>query len=284
MAKIRKAAPSAKKQMELLFFLPTFPILNPWASFSVQRPLPSLQWSFIFFRLFAYHTPTFNKGINIPKENLFMSKKINGTFRMSGTYYLNERSVLAARNAAMDTLPLPEDRDYVDDSLILDEMDECMATNGWGYDEIDDLSRLSSESLTTMIDYRIRNGLETIPGTLHTTTRLIEFLLDYYDIEYTSSQKSTAQSAQADPYIEKACYIVIRSNHDGEKDACAFDSEEIARQSVGKDIEMVKKDLSDRGYQFNTVVKSDNEIEIASLDGDFRYEWQIVQSTIIAKT
>lgn len=117
-----------------------------------------------------------------------MSKDINCTFQMGGTYYLEERSVLAARRKAMTNLPLPEDRDYIDDSLVVDDLDECMVANGWAHEEVDELSQLSADALTHMLDYRTRNGLETVPGESYTTTRLKEFLLDYYDIEYVPTQ------------------------------------------------------------------------------------------------
>lgn len=119
-------------------------------------------------------------------------KEINCTFMMSGTYYLDENSVHAARLKAMGSLPLPEDRDYISDSLTVDGLDECMIANGWSYEEVEDLSKLSAEILIKTLDTQHNLGLETSPNSPYTSTRLKEFLLDYYGIEYNPAKKDEA--------------------------------------------------------------------------------------------
>ena len=212
-----------------------------------------------------------------------MSKEINCTFQMGGTYHLEERSVLAAQRKAMGNLPLPEDRDYVDDSLMVDELNECMVANGWSYEEVDELSRFSADALTRMITSRISAGLESIPSNSHTTTRLKEFLLDYYDVEYAATQDDKQKLKPTD-YTEKPCCIVIHSNYADGRDVYAFDSKEIAKESVDEDIKTVKKSLSDSGYEFKVTTKPGGEIEITAADGDIYYTWEIFPSTIMVKS
>ena len=160
-------------------------------------------------------------------------KEIGCIFTMTGTYHLNEKSVYAARLKAMENLPLPENRDYVPDSLIVDDITECMVANGWAEDEVDALSRFTTETLTAEIDRRCKLGIEEDDEGEFTTTRLKEFLLDFYGVEYGASVENGPQSNNQS--LSK-CFIVICSNSVDEGGACAFDSLTGAWKDVKDDV------------------------------------------------
>lgn len=112
-------------------------------------------------------------------------KTIGCTFTMSGIYYLEEKSVCAARLKALKALPLPENRDYLDDSLVVDDLAECMLMNDWSDAEVDALSKFSPEELIDELDSRRKGyvGIKFIDAEF-TPARLKEFLLDYYGVDY----------------------------------------------------------------------------------------------------
>ena len=90
---------------------------------------------------------------------------------MSGIYYLEEKSVCAARLKALKTLPLPENRDYLDDSLVVDDLAECMLMNDWSDAEVDALSKFSPEELIDELDSR-RKGYVGDKNSLMLNSRL----------------------------------------------------------------------------------------------------------------
>ena len=124
-------------------------------------------------------------------------KEIGCTFTMGGTYHLDEKSVYAARLKAMGDLPLPEDRDYISDSFTVDDLSGCMVANGWDEDEVNALSRFTPETLTAEIGRRCELGIEEDDEREFTTTRLKEFLLDYYGIEYAPNTSTPAPQPPA---------------------------------------------------------------------------------------
>lgn len=128
----------------------------------------------------------------LEQEKTRKMKTINCTFTMSGTYILKEKSVYAAWQKARGNLPLPQDREYLSDSLVVDDLAECMLANGWDDDEVNALSRFTPETLTTEIDRRRKAGIEKDDEWEFTTTRLKEFLLDYYGVDYDEIQKAGA--------------------------------------------------------------------------------------------
>ena len=179
-------------------------------------------------------------------------KEIGCIFTMNGTYHLNEKSVYAARLKAMENLPLPENRDYVPDSLIVDDITECMVANGWDEDEVDALSRFTTETLTAEIDRRCKLGIEEDDEGEFTTTRLKEFLLDFYGVEYGASVENGPQSNNQS--LSK-CFIVICSNSVDEGGACAFDSLTGAWKDVKDDVKNAEKDLVSQGHHPTTIFK-----------------------------
>ena len=133
-------------------------------------------------------------------------KEIGCTFTMGGTYHLDEKSVYAARLKAMGDLPLPEDRDYISDSFTVDDLAECMVANGWDEDEVNALSRFTPETLTAEIGRRCELGIEEDDEGKFTTTRLKEFLLDYYGIEYAPiTPSSTPQPPAQEKTVTEMC-------------------------------------------------------------------------------
>lgn len=128
----------------------------------------------------------------LEQEKTRKMKTINCTFTMSGTYILKEKSVYAAWQKARGNLPLPQDREYLSDSLVVDDLAECMLANGWDDDEVNALSRFTPVTLTTEIDRRRKAGIEKDDEWEFTTTRLKEFLLDYYGVDYDEIQKAGA--------------------------------------------------------------------------------------------
>lgn len=202
-------------------------------------------------------------------------KEIGCIFTMNGTYHLNEKSVYAARLKAMENLPLPENRDYVPDSLIVDDITECMVANGWAEDEVDALSRFTTETLTAEIDRRCKLGIEEDDEGEFTTTRLKEFLLDFYGVEYGASVENGPQSNNQS--LSK-CFIVICSNSVDEGGACAFDSLTGAWKDVKDDVKNAEKDLVSQGHHPTTIFKSEGATVYVP-DSDIYYEWTIIQST-----
>lgn len=205
-------------------------------------------------------------------------KEINCTFMMGGTYYLEERSVCAAREKAMVNLPLPEDRDYIDDSLTVDDLAECMVANGWGEDVVEELSSLTPEALIQMLDERYQQGLEVAPGTPYTTTQLREFLLDYYDIDHPNAKDTEPQSEQRS-FSAKECFIVVYSNYADTTSAYAFESKEDAERNIEKDAKATELALIQQGYQPKTRVSLDGA-EVYVPCSRIYYEWKLIESTI----
>lgn len=131
-------------------------------------------------------------------------KTIRCTFTMSGIYYLEEKSVCAARLKALKTLPLPEDRDYLDDSLVVDDLAECMLTNGWSDAEVDALSKFSSEELIDELDSRRKGRMGTqFLDDEFTSVRLKEFLLDYHGIAYDEIKTAHTDGSSAEENREE---------------------------------------------------------------------------------
>lgn len=138
------------------------------------------------------HLKRFTQLNGLEQEKTRKTKTINCTFTMSGTYILKEKSVYAAWQKARGNLPLPQDREYLSDSLVVDDLAECMLANGWDDDEVNALSRFTPVTLTTEIDRRRKAGIEKDDEWEFTTTRLKEFLLDYYGVDYDEIQKAGA--------------------------------------------------------------------------------------------
>lgn len=207
-------------------------------------------------------------------------KEINCTFQMGGTYYLKERSVLAARRRAMTDLPLPEDRDYINDSLVVDDLDECMVANGWSDEEVAYLSKLESSTLIKMIGQRIKDGVEVAPNEPFTTARLKMFLLDYYDIEYTPSQQNTPQPSQAQPNTTRPCFIVLYSCHEKGPNFCAFESETAAKESISKDVKSIDRELANLGHKPKIQVLENGSADIHVPGTSIYHNWELIKSTI----
>ena len=77
-----------------------------------------------------------------------MKKEIHCTLMMSGTYYLESNSVYDAWKEAQGNLPLPNQREYVGDSLEVDSLDQCMIANGWEEEDVEKLSCMTDDELT----------------------------------------------------------------------------------------------------------------------------------------
>ena len=137
------------------------------------------------------------------KREDFSIKTIGCTFTMTGAYDLAAKSVYAAWQKARGNLPLPQDREYLSDSLVVDDLAECMLANGWDDDEVNALSRFTPVTLTTEIDRRRKAGIEKDDEWEFTTTRLKEFLLDYYGVDYDEIQKAGADISSTEEGLEK---------------------------------------------------------------------------------
>ena len=141
------------------------------------------------------------------KKGNFSVKTIGCTFTMTGAYDLAAKSVYAAWQKAMGGLPLPQDREYLSDSLVVDDLAECMLANGWDDDEVDALSRFTSETLIAEIDRRRKLGIEKDGEWEFTATRLKEFLLDYYGVDYDEIQKADADTVSTEEGQENYAFV-----------------------------------------------------------------------------
>ena len=95
------------------------------------------------------------------------------------------------------------------------------------------------------IDRRCKLGIEEDDEGEFTTTRLKEFLLDFYGVEYGVSVENGPQSNNQS--LSK-CFIVICSNSVDEGGACAFDSLTGAWKDVKDDVKNAEKDLVSQGH------------------------------------
>lgn len=208
-----------------------------------------------------------------------MKKKINCTFIMSGTYTLESNSVYAAWREAHGNLPLPPQREYVPDSLEVDFLDACMLANGWEEEEVEDLATMTRKELTQEINRRCELGIETVRNEGYTTTRLKEFLLDYYGAPYTPPKTTQPQPEQSSP--ERDVYAVLRSKNKA-MDIKVYESIDDAKKYVKTDLQAEKKSLGKKGIE-PEIISSDELLFTQLLDQDSNYfvYWKIIPTGLI---
>ena len=109
--------------------------------------------------------------------------EVPANWRMFGSYYIEANNLREAINKVGGPLPLPSERDYIDDSLIVDEIDEVYAANDMAVPE------LSKEKIIEELDKRTDPRVEITECFDPATARyriddLIGILRDYYDVKY----------------------------------------------------------------------------------------------------
>ena len=188
-----------------------------------------------------------------------MKKEINCTFMMSGTYSLESNSVYDAWKEAQGNLPLPNQREYVGDSLEVDSLDQCMIANGWEEDA--DLGISESRKAET--------------------NRMKEFLLDYYGTPYAPPKTTQPQPEQSSP--KRDVYAVLRSWNKA-MDINVYESIDDAKEYIKTDLQAEKDSLSKKGIE-PEIISSDDMFFTQLMDQDsnlFVY-WKIVQTGLIPK-
>lgn len=208
-----------------------------------------------------------------------MKKEINCTFMMSGTYSLESNSVYDAWLEAQGKLiPLPLQREYVGDSLEVSSLAECMTANGWDEEEVDDLSSMSKEELIQEIDRRCELGI-AFKNEAYSTSRLKEFLLDYYGFPYTTPVPSQPQPEQPSP--KRDVYAVLCSRNKA-MDIKVFESMDDAKEYIKNDLQAEKNSLSKKGIEPD-ILSSDELLftQVLSPDSSHYVYWKIVQTGLI---
>lgn len=210
-----------------------------------------------------------------------MKKEINCTFMMSGTYSLESNSVYDAWLEAQGKLiPLPLQREYVGDSLEVSSLAECMTANGWDEEEVDDLSSMSKEELIQEIDRRCELGI-AFKNEAYSTSRLKEFLLDYYGFPYTTPVPSQPQPEQPSP--KRDVYAVLCSRNKA-MDIKVFESMDDAKEYIKNDLQAEKNSLSKKGIEPD-ILSSDELLFTQLIDQDSNHlvYWKIIQTGLIPK-
>lgn len=106
------------------------------------------------------------------------------TWSMYGSYYIEAENLREAINKAGQNLPLPADRDYVDNSFVIDGMDAVYEANGLP------VPSLGRRQIWTELDKRTDPQMHILdcfdPETAaYTVDELIGILRDYYGKTYT---------------------------------------------------------------------------------------------------
>lgn len=105
------------------------------------------------------------------------------TWRMYGSYHIEAENLREAINKAEKNLPLPSERDYVDDSLVIDEIDAVYEANNIP------IPTLGRKQIRAELDKRTDPQLHILgcfdPETAaYSTDELIGILRDYYGETY----------------------------------------------------------------------------------------------------